>query len=64
MDYDRMSRDMKQRGIDARYAADERNRFAPMKALEYVKGLHLNTLVVVQMLELHTVCLETHYQQD
>ena len=37
MDYDRMSRDMNQRRIDAQYGADERNRFAPMKALEYVQ---------------------------
>jgi hypothetical protein len=38
MDYDRMSRDMKQADIDAMYQADERNRFAPMKALGFVQG--------------------------
>ena len=38
MDYDRMSRDMKQAEIDAMYQADERNRFAPMKALGFVQG--------------------------
>ena len=38
MDYDRMSRDMNQRRIDAQYGADERNRFAPMKALGFVQG--------------------------
>jgi len=38
MDYDRMSRQMKQADIDAMYQADERNRFAPMKALGFVQG--------------------------
>jgi len=37
MGYDRDARDMNQRRIDAQYGADERNRFAPMKALEYVQ---------------------------
>jgi hypothetical protein len=37
MDYDRMARDMKQREIDSIYDADERNRFAPMKALGFVQ---------------------------
>jgi len=38
LDYDRMARDMKQREIDSIYDADERNRFAPMKALGFVQG--------------------------
>ena len=38
MQYDDASRGMKQAGIDAQYAADERNRFAPMQAATYVKG--------------------------
>jgi len=38
MGYDRDARDMNQRRIDAQYGADERNRFAPMKALQYVQG--------------------------
>ena len=38
MGYDQTSRDMKQAGIDAQYAADERNRFAPTQAASYVQG--------------------------
>ena len=38
MGFDRDARGMNQAGIDAQYAADERNRFAPMKALQYVQG--------------------------
>ena len=38
MGYDETSRDMKQAGIDAQYAADERNRFAPTQAASYVQG--------------------------
>jgi hypothetical protein len=38
MGYDQEARDMQQRGIDSRYAADERNRFAPTQAASYVQG--------------------------
>ena len=38
MGYDQEARDMQQRGIDAQYTADERNRFAPTQAASYVQG--------------------------
>jgi len=38
MGLDRDARQMKQAEIDAMYQADERNRFAPMKALGFVQG--------------------------
>jgi len=38
MGFDRDARDMSQRGMDAAYDADERNRFRGMKAVDYMRG--------------------------
>jgi|5_EtaG_2_1085323.scaffolds.fasta_scaffold01128_14 hypothetical protein len=38
MGFDEAARGMKQRGIDAAYDADERNRFRGMKAVDYMRG--------------------------
>lgn len=38
MGFDETARGMKQRGIDAAYDADERNRFRGMKAVDYMRG--------------------------